>query len=55
MAASSFVKMFVFSMAKTKITVKWFFDSQELVQYLGNVVHKVPKQSAQILVHCSSF
>jgi hypothetical protein len=39
MAASSIVKIFIFSLAKTKITVKWFFDSQELVQYLGGVVH----------------
>jgi len=39
MSASSIVKMFIFSLGKAKITVKWFFDSQELVQYLGDVVH----------------
>jgi len=39
MAASSTVKVFIFSLAKTDITVKWFFDSQELVQYLVDVVH----------------
>jgi hypothetical protein len=39
MAASSIVKMFIFELEKRKITVKWFFDRQELVQYLGGVVH----------------
>jgi hypothetical protein len=39
MAASSTVKMFMFSLAKTVITVKWFLDGQELVQCLGDVVH----------------
>jgi hypothetical protein len=39
MAASSIVKMFIFLLAKAKTTVKWLFDSQELVQYLGDVVY----------------
>jgi hypothetical protein len=38
LAASSVVKVFIFLLAVTKITVKRFFDGQELVQYLGDVV-----------------
>jgi hypothetical protein len=55
MAASSIEKMFIFSLAKTRITVQWFCDGQELVQYLGDVhQHWCGAGSTQILVHCSS-
>jgi hypothetical protein len=55
MAAISTEKMFKFSLPKTKITVQWFCDVQELVQCLGDVhQHWCGAVNAQTLVHCSS-